>query len=1286
MCLLSSISPFLLDMSAVKWPVPEAATSSAETHPQGPRMFSISTANNSNSNSNSNSSSNSSSSTSSSYTKADSTSAIEHQIANTSSCNTSRLCISRLISKRVSHLLWDFVQSARKQQLSHLKDLRVEGMEKDKGGKRGDKKKRDMTDEGKQDKEEREVQEGGEQVWLGREGKAESDLPFSNLELLLPSARAAGIYFVSRPEGADEGVEQGGDEEHHEEEEEDEEKEEEEREDEEAWSQLRHDAAAMAERTLQQHNRHQGNLQQEHQPPTLPHSRPPQSRSPRRRLSLLKDVASEDGNPEVSQGPHHWQHRRHLIMSWLKDAWVRSVAFRLNGDPREDRFLVGSQEDQGYQWQWTDGTVGSSWRSPFVHNLSVDMDVSAQLVSGYGLHNLSVDMDVSASHGKCMAWYGASYPEVSLSRGPFPGGQPGGPALPVALDGRERVYVSQVNSLPPSPFPHYQALASCAKVLPPEVFDQPTPILTPTPVTGEHLTALSTPLFDPQPLPAYANEGVRGREEQEGQGGQGEPGEHYAQQQSSAEAALAAVAASMHPHASHSSSASSDDQQQQGQQDQPQQQQQERYLVWFPRFGLGNSLRGFCSAYVYALLSGRRLLRWHGGKHRAVLDHLCTTFDCSGVAPLVNFTDDIRHISEPLELHAPRQEFLSALHSGLPVVHVNTGSFFDNFWHKNGRLAPCVQRTFHCHNIWCVRSHAIHALLGHGPVSELQEVIEEIVRRRRWGEGAGSEGGGRGKGGMRENEGGRGKRRGEEGEGVGRGVEERMELGGEEEGGVEEGRSVGKERGKEGGAEGGRWGGGGGARRRLVGRRVGVEEVGTPHSGLLGGGGGGEKEQSNAGVVLAGRERGNDEPAAEAERGGEEKGEVQRIVGRETATAAIATATTTTATTATATAAVEVAGAGAAVTDASNRTSTPAPIISAPGSSAPSKIRQLEEYAAEGSYAEQGGGAAAASSVDSESAYREDGGESEQVGGARVKKGTGLRLQFDVAIQIRTATKECEQEQQQLRAAEAAHMQQFLTPDKWACITRLLLFLRTRKSGIKLPNPSKNNPDPLVSLLQSLSDRAGQGLVKEEGRRGSKKSHGAGDIGDGLEGIESGALSSLKPLSVFLATDNENLRPQFVDKIGPVAGDVFFSTGAVTHTSKSGAAAPAAAAAAAASAAAGGRAVGAGGAGGLEGRSEGEGGVEGSEGDERQKAAFEEHFQQQPSPTMAEFFLLSRARVLVSFNKYVSTFAMFASMLGNGTLLALQTRPPTTSPVGGCHFQVEHLGGEGGGKTTTSGR
>ncbi|CAI7925675.1 unnamed protein product [Closterium sp. NIES-53] len=44
----------------------------------------------------------------------------------------------------------------------------------------------------------------------------------------------------------------------------------------------------------------------------------------------------------------------------------------------------------------------------------------------------------------------------------------------------------------------------------------------------------------------------------------------------------------------------------------------ERWLIWMPRFGLGNSLRAYTSAFIFALLSGRRLLRWKGGNHKQV--------------------------------------------------------------------------------------------------------------------------------------------------------------------------------------------------------------------------------------------------------------------------------------------------------------------------------------------------------------------------------------------------------------------------------------------------------------------------------------------------------------------------------------------------------------------------------------------------------------------------------------------------------------------------------------------
>ncbi|CAI7808303.1 unnamed protein product [Closterium sp. NIES-54] len=45
---------------------------------------------------------------------------------------------------------------------------------------------------------------------------------------------------------------------------------------------------------------------------------------------------------------------------------------------------------------------------------------------------------------------------------------------------------------------------------------------------------------------------------------------------------------------------------------------QRRVLLFMPRHGLGNSLRGYVSAFVYARLSGRRLVRLHAAEHAKV--------------------------------------------------------------------------------------------------------------------------------------------------------------------------------------------------------------------------------------------------------------------------------------------------------------------------------------------------------------------------------------------------------------------------------------------------------------------------------------------------------------------------------------------------------------------------------------------------------------------------------------------------------------------------------------------
>ena len=48
----------------------------------------------------------------------------------------------------------------------------------------------------------------------------------------------------------------------------------------------------------------------------------------------------------------------------------------------------------------------------------------------------------------------------------------------------------------------------------------------------------------------------------------------------------------------------------------------------FPRHGLGNSLRGYVSAFVFAQLAARRLVIAHGAEHFKVYDLLCEAFQC----------------------------------------------------------------------------------------------------------------------------------------------------------------------------------------------------------------------------------------------------------------------------------------------------------------------------------------------------------------------------------------------------------------------------------------------------------------------------------------------------------------------------------------------------------------------------------------------------------------------------------------------------------------------------------
>ena len=105
-------------------------------------------------------------------------------------------------------------------------------------------------------------------------------------------------------------------------------------------------------------------------------------------------------------------------------------------------------------------------------------------------------------------------------------------------------------------------------------------------------------------------------------------------------------------------------------------------------------------------------------------------------------------------------------------------------------------------------------------------------------------------------------------------------------------------------------------------------------------------------------------------------------------------------------------------------------------------------------------------------------------------------------------------------------------------------------------------------------------------------------------------------LSVLLTTDNENLRPAFVQRLAAVGARVYYSTGSIVHLSKS---------------------------------------------------ASDDSMDRMP--TMAEFFLMGKSHHILEAGSYVSTFAHFAALFGNGTLAGIDWFAP-----GNCGFKIVHQG------------
>lgn len=199
-----------------------------------------------------------------------------------------------------------------------------------------------------------------------------------------------------------------------------------------------------------------------------------------------------------------------------------------------------------------------------------------------------------------------------------------------------------------------------------------------------------------------------------------------------------------------------------------------------------------------------------------------------------------------------------------------------------------------------------------------------------------------------------------------------------------------------------------------------------------------------------------------------------------------------------------------------------------------------------------------------------------------------------------------------------AEMQKAHKGDAIWTAERALQFARRSLKAVPAPTASHppSQPQSQTQSRRRLGEHPDPGQGQRQGQeqeqgQGSRPGRRLGEEPVQGPGLGTGDLGSGSRLSILLATDSEKLRPQFVDFLRPF-GVVFFSSGKVTHLSKS------------------------------------RGGMEGK------------------LPTLVEFYLLSKAALLVSHQRYVSTFALLAAMYGNGSLVAGGDHKT-------CRYHVEHL-------------
>lgn len=158
---------------------------------------------------------------------------------------------------------------------------------------------------------------------------------------------------------------------------------------------------------------------------------------------------------------------------------------------------------------------------------------------------------------------------------------------------------------------------------------------------------------------------------------------------------------------------------------------QESYLVVYPRMGLGNTLCGYKSSFVFSLLSGRRLVVFSAKVYKQAIELLCQAYFCNGD---VIFDDDNMtqvnklHMFSPLSLVGGVERNLTEkLYYDIPVMTTISQRYFDDYWFKNRTLRHCVFKSLDCETKSCVYSRAMRYFLN-GPRNVLSKVMKENLQ------------------------------------------------------------------------------------------------------------------------------------------------------------------------------------------------------------------------------------------------------------------------------------------------------------------------------------------------------------------------------------------------------------------------------------------------------------------------------------------------------------------------------------------------------------------------------